>query len=57
MAKISFDSESLVIDWVSFNLEGLVNPRIIADRFSKYSTPHVLIDYVPEIGFYGFRKK
>ena len=36
MAKISFDSEGLVVDWFSFNLEGLVDPRIIAGRLSKY---------------------
>lgn len=49
MAKISFESEYLIVDWVSFNLEGLVDPRIIAGRLSKYFTPHVLIDGVPKI--------
>lgn len=57
MAKISFESEDLIVDWVSFNLEGLVDPRIIAGRLSKYFTPHILIDGVPEIAFHGFRKK
>lgn len=57
MARISFDSENLVVDWVSFNLEGLEDSKIIAGRLSKYFTPHVLIDGVPEIVFHGFRKK
>jgi hypothetical protein len=57
MAIISFDSENLVVDWVSFNLEveGLEDPKIIAGHLSKYFTPHVLIDGdgVPEIAFCG----
>lgn len=47
----------MVVDWVSFNLEGLLDPKIIAGRLSKYFTPHVRIDDVPKIGFHGFRKK
>jgi hypothetical protein len=55
--QMFFDSEGLVVDWVSFNLGGLVDPLIIAGRLSKYFTPHVLIDDVPGIAFHGFRKK
>jgi len=51
------NSENLVLDWLSFNLEGLMNPRIIANRLSKHFTPHVLIDDVPTIGFHGLKKK
>jgi len=43
MKSLNFDSENLALDWISFNLEGLINPRVIADRFSKHFTPHVLI--------------
>lgn len=57
MAKISFNSETLKVDWISFNLKGLGNTRIIADRLSNYFTPHVMIDGKPEIGFHGLRKK
>ena len=57
MAEISFESEYLIVNWISFNLEGLVDPRIITGRLSKYFTPHILIDGVPEIAFHGFRKK
>nr|YP_010516883.1 hypothetical protein ON958_pgp035 [Haslea pseudostrearia]UXN44665.1 hypothetical protein [Haslea pseudostrearia] len=57
MVKVSFDLESLVVDWVSFNLEGLVDSIVIADRLSKYFISHVLINDLPGIGFHGFRKK
>ena len=55
--KITFDSENLVVDWISLNIEGLMDPRIIASRLLKYFTPHILIDDVPSIGFHGLRKK
>lgn len=57
MNVTNFDSENLKVDWISFNLKGLVDPRIIAGRLLKYFTPHVLIDDVPSIGFHGFRKR
>jgi len=46
-----------VVNWVSFNFEGLVDSRVIADRLSKYFIPHVLINGVPGIRSHGFRKK
>ena len=55
--NFSFNSENLLVDWISFNLEGLMDPRIIARRLLKYFTPHVLIDDVPSIGFHGLKKK
>ena len=55
--NFSFESENLLVDWISFNLEGLMDPRIIPRRLLKYFTPHVLIDDVPSIGFHGFKKK
>ena len=57
MSVINFDSENLKVDWISFNLKGLIDPRLIAGRLSKYFTPHVLIDDEPGIGFHGFRKR
>jgi len=47
MFKLSFDLEGLVVDWISFNLEGLIDSKVIADRLSKYFIPHVLINGVP----------
>jgi len=55
--NFSFESENLLVDWISLNLEGLMDPRIIADRLSKYFTPKVLIDDVPSIGYHGLKKK
>ena len=57
MKLLNFQSENLVVDWISFNLEGLMDPRIIGNRLSKYFTPQVLIDDVPKIGYHGLKKK
>lgn len=59
MKLLNFDSENLALDWIyqTFNFESLINPRIIADRFSKYFSPYVLIDDVPCIGYHGLNKK
>ena len=57
MTIIDFDSENLVVDWISLNIEGLMDPRIIDGRLLKYFTPHILIDDVPSIGFHGFKKR
>jgi len=57
MSVIDFDSENLVVDWISFNIQGLTDPRTIAYGLSKHFTSHVLIDDEPKIGFHGFKKK
>ena len=57
MTLTNFDSENLKVDWLSFNLEGLVDPGIIANRLSKHFIPHVRIDNVPSISFHGLKKK
>jgi len=57
MSVITLDSGNLQLDWISFNLEGLIDPKIIAGRLLKYFTLHVLIDDVPSIGYHGFKKK
>ena len=57
MAIIDFDSENLAVDWISLNIKGLMDPRIIAGHLLKYFTPHILINDVPSIGFHGFKKK
>ena len=57
MKFLTFDSQYLDVDWISFNIQGLADPKIIASNLSKYFTPHVLIDDVPSIGFHGFKKR
>ena len=57
MSVITLDLENLQLDWISFNLEGLIDPKIIAGRLLKYFTPHVLMDDVSSIGYHGFKKK
>lgn len=56
MNVITLDSENLIVDWPSFNLEGLMDSKIIAHRLSKHFTPHVLMDDMPSIGFHGLKK-
>jgi hypothetical protein len=46
MNVINFDSKNLKVDWISFNLEGLMDPTILAHRLLKYFTPHVMIKYL-----------
>ena len=53
MELLTFDSQHLDVDWVSFNLQGLTDPKTIASNLSKYFTPHILVDDVPIIGFHG----
>ena len=55
--KLTLDSENLVVDWLSFNLEGFMDPGMLVRRLSKHFTPHVLIDNVPSIEFHGLKKK
>ena len=57
MKVLNFQSENLVVDWISFNLEGLVDPRIIANHLLKYFTPEVRVNDVPMIGYHGLKKK
>lgn len=47
MNVINFDSENLEIDWISFNIEGFTDYKIIADRLSKHFTPYFFIDDKP----------
>ena len=53
----NLNSENLMVDWLSFNLEGLIDLLIIVSRLAKHFTPYVLIDNVPTVGFHGLKKK
>jgi hypothetical protein len=57
MIVINLDSENLKVYWIFFKLEGLIDPRIIAGRLSKYFNRYVLIDDEPGIVFHGFQKR
>ena len=56
MKLLTFDSQHLDVDWISFNIQGLTDPKTIASNLSKYFTPHVIMDDVLSIGFHGFKK-
>ena len=52
-----FSSARLVriVDWISFNIDGLPNVRVIAEGLSAYFTPHIVIDGKPDTGFHNFK--
>ena len=54
---LTFDYQHLDVDWISFNIQGLTDPKTIASNLSKYFTPHVLMDDALSIGFHGFKKR
>ena len=57
MSVINFDSENLVVDWISFNLEGLTDPKRIADRlFSRFNV-FITMDDQSKIGFSDHRNR
>ena len=55
--KLSFESEDLVIDWISFNIQGLPDANNLGLGLTKYFTPRVFIDDVLTIKFSGYKKK
>ena len=57
MKLLNFESQNLMIDWISFNIKGLPNPGTIASGLSKHFTPHVLIYGEPHMSYHGFQKK
>lgn len=57
MELINFQSQNLVVAWVTFNIQGLTDLRTITFSLSKHFIPHVLIDDKPCISYHGFKKK
>jgi len=57
MNVANLNSENLVVDWLSFNLEGFMDPTPIVNRLTKYFTTRILIDNVPKSEFHGLEKK
>ena len=49
--------KNLVVDYLSFNLEGSMDPERVAHRLLKYFTPDVLMDDVLSIRFRGLKKR
>jgi hypothetical protein len=45
MKLLNFQSENLVVDWISFNIQDLPDPRRIADGLSKHFTTHIQMFY------------
>ena len=60
MTNINFDSENLVMDWISFNIQGLTSEtgiKRIARHLSSRFTPLIIINDESRIGYSGLRNK
>lgn len=55
MKLLNFQSQNVIVDWISFNIDGLPNVRVIAEGLSTYFNPHVAIDGKPDTGFHNFK--
>jgi hypothetical protein len=54
---MNFDSENLVVDWISFNLEGLTDPETIARRlFSRFNIS-ITMDDQSKVRFSDLRNR
>ena len=43
MKLLTFDSQHLNVGWISFNIQGLTDPKKIASNLSKYFTPQMYL--------------
>jgi hypothetical protein len=59
MKSLNFQSQNLVVDWISFNIQGLTDPRMlnVETGLSKHFTPHILIDGESYVSYHGLKKK
>ena len=60
MTNINFDSENLVMDWISFNIQGLTGEtdiKRIARHLSSRFTPLIIMNDESRIGYSGLRNK
>jgi hypothetical protein len=54
-SKLSFKSENLVVDWISFNIAGFSDPKIIGDRLFTYFNVSITMVDQSKIRFYDRR--
>ena len=57
---ISFNSENLVVDWISFNIQGLTSEtgvKRVANRLSSHFTPLIVIDNEFRVGYSGLKNQ
>ena len=55
MKLLNFQSRNVIVDWISFKIDGLPNLRVITEGLSTYFILHVLIDCKPYMGFHNFK--
>ena len=57
MTVFNFDSENLAVDWLSFNIQGLMGEahlKRIATHLSRYFTPSILMSDGSKTGITDF---
>ena len=60
MSLITFDLENLIVDWISFNINGLTSKddvKRIASHLSSHFTPSIVMGDNSKIAFSGFKNK
>ena len=60
MSVVNFDSENLVVDWISFNIQGLTEEtslKRIAGHLSSRFTPLIVMDNGARIVYSGLRNR
>ena len=57
MTLFDFESQNLVVDWISINIQDLTDPKLVASGLSNYFNPHVLINGKPELSYHDSKKK
>ena len=57
MTLFDFESQNLVVDWISINIQDLPDPNLVASGLSNYFNPHVLINGKPELAYHDSKKK
>lgn len=51
MVNINFNSKGLVVDWISFNLAGLTDPKLIAQLLLPYFNVSIVTENQSQIYF------
>ena len=57
MAQLNFNSENLMVDWISFNIEGLIDSTRIANLLFFRFNASITMEDQSELQFYDRRKK
>ena len=57
MGLLNFESENLVVDWISFNLEGLIDPKRISSLLISHFNASITMEDQSKLRFSDRRNK